>query len=356
VSHQPERTEKNCLNCGTQIYGRYCHICGQENIVAKQGFWAMIKHFIFDIFHFDGKFFDTLKHLLFRPGVITKEYNEGKRTKYLDPVRMYLFTSAIFFIIFSYFNDIQVHFNTTYLDQSRRKELLYDLTQQQAINPNDSIIKKQMSLLKDSALIIFLDSNNKNTTTENQVMYRGVKYNLLYDSSRKFLVGNEVNAGDGWLKRHLKMRQKAIETKYSSNPSEAISQLGQIFIHKLPYLLFISLPFFAGILMLLYSRRKKYYFSDHAIFALHHYIISFILMLIVTILGSIERSTGLNFIGYVMVAFGIIWAVYLFMEMKRFYGQGVLKTFIKFVLLNLIAFIGISILFAIFLIFSIFQL
>ncbi|HEU0064055.1 MAG TPA: DUF3667 domain-containing protein, partial [Flavisolibacter sp.] len=96
MSHQPERKDRNCLNCGATVIARYCHVCGQENIVTKMGFWALIRHFLYDLFHFDGKFFDTLKNLFFKPGIIATEYTHGKRTKYLDPVRMYLFTSTVF--------------------------------------------------------------------------------------------------------------------------------------------------------------------------------------------------------------------------------------------------------------------
>ncbi|MGV3656323.1 MAG: DUF3667 domain-containing protein [Chitinophagaceae bacterium] len=55
---------------------------------------------MYDIFHFDGKFFDTLKYLFFWPGGVAKEYVKGRRNRYLDPIRMYLFTSAVFFLIF----------------------------------------------------------------------------------------------------------------------------------------------------------------------------------------------------------------------------------------------------------------
>ena len=97
MSHQPERKEKDCLNCGTIIAGRFCQVCGQENIVPHQPVGSLILHFIYDIFHFDGKFFETLKYLLFRPGYVPAQFIAGKRISYLDPIRMYLFTSAIFF-------------------------------------------------------------------------------------------------------------------------------------------------------------------------------------------------------------------------------------------------------------------
>ena len=106
MSHQPERKEKDCLNCGTAVHGRFCHVCGQENVVTHQSFWSLTKHFVFDILHFDGKFFHTLKYLFTRPGFVPKEYVQGRRQSYLDPIRMYLFTSAVFFLAFFTFNSI----------------------------------------------------------------------------------------------------------------------------------------------------------------------------------------------------------------------------------------------------------
>ena len=100
MSHIQQRKEKDCLNCGTNVIGKYCHNCGQENIEPKESAWQLISHFINDVTHFDGKFFSTLKDLLFKPGFLSTEYMKGRRASYLNPVRMYLFTSFIFFLIF----------------------------------------------------------------------------------------------------------------------------------------------------------------------------------------------------------------------------------------------------------------
>ena len=98
VSHLKERKEQNCLNCHTALSGRYCHVCGQENLEPKETVWHLVQHFFNDITHFDGKFFSTVKYLLKRPGFPSSEYAKGRRASYLNPIRMYVFTSAIFFI------------------------------------------------------------------------------------------------------------------------------------------------------------------------------------------------------------------------------------------------------------------
>lgn len=100
MSHRPQRKEKDCLNCGTIVQGHYCQNCGQENIEPKETFWGMVTHFFYDITHFDGKFFVTLKDLFFKPGFLSAEYIRGRRVTYLHPIRMYIFTSALFFLVF----------------------------------------------------------------------------------------------------------------------------------------------------------------------------------------------------------------------------------------------------------------
>jgi hypothetical protein len=99
VSHLKERKEKNCLNCQTTVIGRYCHNCGQENLEPKETVWHLVTHFFNDITHFDGKFFATVKLLLLKPGFLSREYVAGRRASYLNPIRMYVFTSAFFFLI-----------------------------------------------------------------------------------------------------------------------------------------------------------------------------------------------------------------------------------------------------------------
>lgn len=93
------------------VAGRFCQVCGQENIETHETFGHLAGHFISDIFHFDGMFFSTLKHLLFKPGFLTYEYVRGRRASYLNPIKMYIFISAAFFLIFLNLYKPAVHIN-----------------------------------------------------------------------------------------------------------------------------------------------------------------------------------------------------------------------------------------------------
>src|SRR5690554_1319742 len=98
MSHHKLRGNKKCLNCGYLVRKRYCPKCGQENIETRQSFHYLFTHFIEDLVHYDGSFWKTLKAILFKPGELTKEYLQGKRKKYVPPVKLYIFVS--FFVFF----------------------------------------------------------------------------------------------------------------------------------------------------------------------------------------------------------------------------------------------------------------
>jgi hypothetical protein len=355
VSKQPERTEKDCLNCGEIVNGRFCHKCGQENIVWKQSFISLVKHFIYDVFHFDGKFFDTLKNLFIRPGLVPKEYINGKRAKYLDPFRMYLFTSAIFFIIFFYATSKGSLLNMNDSSSGVTNEARYKIAQEylerfENRGGQDSFLLAKIALLKDTTRPF-----NATEMLIPEVGIGNTRYNSIqeYDSIQNTLP-KEKKAG--WINRMIKRKEIDINTKYPVDKSNVFRTFLNDFIHKFPYMLFISLPFFAGILKLMYSRRKNFFYSDHAIFTIYHYIISFILLLVLIAFIALQNWLNWGVFGFLIFAVIVWWFIYLYKSMKRFYEQRRGKTVLKFLLLNITGFILFNMLFFIFLLISIFQL
>lgn len=351
--HQPERKEKNCLNCGTTVIGRYCHVCGQENVMTKESFWLLGKHFIFDIFHFDGKFFHTVAYLLSRPGFVAKEYCEGKRNRYLHPIRMYLFTSGVFFLVFFSFNKSSFINNSSgnTLDKEERAALIEKYQQRLQKDSSDLSAKKIIAVLKDTTTAItdgeILQMDTRPVVSVTNHQYSSIKE---YDSIQKKL---PVDKQDGWLARTLTKKAVAFNAEYKGRTGEGLKIYWQEFLHKLPYMLFLSLPFFALILQLLYVRRKNFYYSDHAIFTLYHYIISFILLLFLFLISQLKSNLG-TVISWLTVITTVIWIGYLFVGMKNFYQQSWSKTFGKFLLLTLFGFIVNILLFILLLFFSIF--
>jgi hypothetical protein len=354
VSHQPERKEKDCLNCGTMVAGRFCQNCGQENLVPKTKFGALFKHFIYDVFHFDGKFFDTLKYLVLRPGFIPKQYIAGKRQSYLDPIRMYLFTSAVFFLVFfSLFKPtIKGVEAEKLMTRAERFEFASTLSTQSGADTS-SLAQKEMKYVLDTSYnVVLKDTGRVSNDTSFGVRLEGKNMVMVAEKKK----ADPVLSGSSWLERKLSAKLLAYKRKYGDDTKEMVTDFIESFLHRLPYLLFISLPFFALILKLMYLRKKSFYYSDHIVFTLYHYIFTFILLLFLFLLGRLYDWSGWEIIDIVRIILFLSGGVYLFLAMKRFYMQRGGKTFLKFLLLNFLALFVIVALFIVFIGFSIFQL
>lgn len=327
-------------------------MCGQENILTHQSFWSLAKHFVFDILHFDGKFFHTLGYLFSRPGFVAKQYVEGKRVSYLDPIRMYLFTSALFFLIFFSVKTFNVGDGkmAAELDADDRKELREKYEKKLRESPGDTVLLQRIAYLRDTTKPVNLDSLG---WRENIFRVGSRSYTSLqnYDSVQ---AGLPEADRDGWIKRRFVRQSFKTNDKYGQS-QEGVKSFIEAFLHKLPYLLFVSLPFFAGILKLLYVRRRNFFYSDHAVFTLYHYIFSFLLLLVYFGIDALQTATGWGVLGFLVGLLFLAWPVYLFIEMRRFYSQGFGKTLSKFLALNLLGFILILVLFAIFALFSFFN-
>jgi hypothetical protein len=89
-----------CPNCGAARAGEYCQQCGQRRTRPEH---LTVRHFLKNLFgeltELDSKIFRTLTALMFRPGHLTAEYLADRKERYVSPVKLYLFISAIFFLL-----------------------------------------------------------------------------------------------------------------------------------------------------------------------------------------------------------------------------------------------------------------
>ena len=355
MSHIPERKEKDCLNCGTIVQGHYCQNCGQENVVPKETFWHMVTHFFFDITHFDSNFFHTAHHLIFKPGFLSKEYMLGRRASYLHPVKMYVFSSAIFFLLFfSFFKDGgAISFNSDIaVNKNERANFIKKVEEKLTKDTGNIKLKSALALAKDTSKHITLNDLLKAEGETNGISFMTRRYKNMeeYDSIEKTL---PLQKRDGWIMRRLVKKQIGINEKYHGDEKEAAKHLGESILHRLPYMLFVSLPLFALILKIVYVRRRKqFYFADHGVFTIHLYVFTFIILLLVFGFGKLQEATGWDFIGFIIAIlfFGLLF--YLLKAMRKFYGQNWGKTFLKFILVSLLSLIMMLLLFIIFMFFS----
>ncbi|MBW4891936.1 DUF3667 domain-containing protein [Mucilaginibacter sp. HMF5004] len=298
------RDETDCLNCGAELQGHYCHVCGQENLQLKENFGHLVVHIVGDYFHFDEKFFHTIKPLFFKPGKLTIEYMEGRRTQYLHPIKMYIFISLIFFLLlFSGKGDNEaikisgkpltkeqadsvknVINNNSWIPEKRKKEITRDIERDRR---SDSIHGKR----KNNTRTNFFDTG-KDTTYEQYLESQ----KKLAPEKRNGFIGNYV------AKREYDWKAKGVG---------AWEGLMESFKHNAPKMMFLLLPLFAMLLRFTFWRNHKFY-VEHLIYAFHLHCFVFLFFTIIFLIKMVLPVALIGFKGIVdfLVMVAVIWYIY----------------------------------------------
>lgn len=94
---------QHCLNCGTELKGTYCHMCGQESQNTNSTVMEFLLEYLNNAFMWDPKLFHTLWMLISRPGFLTKEFLSGKIMPYVHPLKLNMFLLFVFITLFVIF-------------------------------------------------------------------------------------------------------------------------------------------------------------------------------------------------------------------------------------------------------------
>ncbi|MFZ1291516.1 MAG: DUF3667 domain-containing protein [Melioribacteraceae bacterium] len=289
---------KHCLNCHKDIdYANYCSNCGQLNTDKKLTFKQLLNDFLGDYFTFDSKFFKSLIPLLIKPGHLTREYLSGKRVSYILPLRLYIFTTFVFFFVVTLNTKIDLDkFNTSLTDSTFVNESIIDTTDAFSNKINKGL---------NTDVSYSIDS----TKSKKEVLVEGPGF--------KFSIGKDKE------NRNPIVRYFNNKSKYlASFGKESSTLFWKEVINQIPKVMFILLPLFALFLKLLYIRRKILYI-EHLVFSLHIHTFIFIVLIISIFIPNI----------YIIMVLILIILIYLFLSLLNFYQQSVLKSLLKFVLL-----------------------
>ncbi|MBK9521567.1 MAG: DUF3667 domain-containing protein [Rhodocyclaceae bacterium] len=88
----------SCPNCGHAIddpLPNYCSHCGQETTLKPPTVLEFAQQFGGSIIATEGALWRTMKLLLFRPGQLTLEYLNGRRRRYVLPLRLFITLSVV---------------------------------------------------------------------------------------------------------------------------------------------------------------------------------------------------------------------------------------------------------------------
>jgi hypothetical protein len=314
-----------CKNCNIALNRKfkYCPECGQkttEDLTVK----VLFSNTISNYFSVDARFFKSFLPLLYKPGFLATKFVEGKRLTYLHPAQFYLFSSVIFFFLFSFISREQQEKFDSSVKNSFDHAIDLD-TLNNRINLSDKVTEAEKKSI-DSIVAL-----KKSETVKNP------ESNFLNFESGKIDSLIAVDAPENDILKEIGMKEsdskftKYIYSKLLKLYVKKGSGLLESFYNTIPISLFFLLPLFAFILKLLFYKRGP--FAYNLVFSFYLFSFFFTLFSIVI---------GINFIIQIpnwLLSF--IWlgiGLYLFLSILKFYNQRWIKIFFKtFLLLFLFA-------------------
>ncbi len=298
---------QKCLNCNTPLKGKYCSNCGQRDLPARQDLGDLFINFISSFYSFESKFFKTFQYLLFKPGKIVADYNDGKRESFYHPARMYVFLSFIFFLLFStVFTPDDMNFKGD----------------GKAMSAEDSVKLDSLTNLGDGGLKVGYQSVEEGTGTKE------AKTLAQYDSIQNALPEEKR---DNFVTRYFERKSREIEERQGTNEQELTKTFFSDMFENTPRMIFILMPLFALLLKFLYMRRDFFY-SEHLIFTVFFYDFLYLIGSFIILASKVDWLWWLQIILCVWIF------IYLYKSMRTVYKQSRAKTIFKFLILNFLFF------------------
>ncbi len=289
-----------CLNCGTSLTGSHCHHCGQRADVHRS-FGAIGHDLVHAIFHFEGKIWNTLPLLAWRPGDLTRRYIHGERARFVSPLALFLFAVFLTYAVLAMVGSgggVGEGIAKAAAEQTQ-SNALRESFQEEVDRVDAQLADKALAPAERQKL------EEERVTLQKSADYLGVARKLTRDEKDKgppalddpgkqvmtsvdFLSRTKVDTGVAFIDHGF---EKAL-----ANPALVIYKL-QANAYKFAWALIpLSLPF----MWLLYPFSRRFHTYDHFVFVT--YSISFMLLLFVVV-----RLLNLTIFGEVATAFAMLY-------------------------------------------------
>ena len=325
-----------CSDCGAETIGRFCHDCGQPTHVHRT-LLHLFEEILHGVMHFDSRIWRTLPLLFLNPGKLTREWVHGKRTRYVSPLAMYLFTVFVMFMLLSFFptpgSELNDAAKTVAATPASSGTLLFraanavtqaEVELDNAPKGDDPASVERRAALREKVAEAraALDEANremeKNPTPPN-VAAIGAGWSQEIKAKAE---SGEWRANTGDKKLDEKLNHKL------QNPELALYKIQQTF-YKFSFLLVpISIPFVA----VLFLWKRGFTLYDHGVFVL--YSLTFMALLIM-IGAAVLRLGGEGALGWTFAAASLVIPAHMFAQVKGAYSlRGFSATWRTFLLLN----------------------
>jgi hypothetical protein len=312
----------SCLNCDFKFgTANYCPNCGQKNDARRITFWQLVRESLSNFFAFDGRFFKTFKNLLIRPGLVPKHYKQGKRVRYMHPVRLYFMCSVIMLFL------------VNRSDESRSQaSLSFGNNPSASINLNTEA--KANDKMEEEVNVKMQTLDSPNNQKQPVVDFENQEVEEAWFPA----------ADDLWMFREFNAKNPQVKDSVALQELEMPVNIWNLFLFKQAvksntitqeeynrfasknffWILFLFVPVIGLWLKIFYWRHSIFY-PEHLFFAFFNQSVLFMLFCI----ASLTQSEQTGFTITVL-----IYGIYLLWALKTFYEQSNFKTFVKFLMLN----------------------
>jgi len=326
----------NCLNCGNRLRGQYCGNCGQRSRSRLISLWELISDAFGDLFELDSRLWQTLVPLMIRPGRLTRDYLEGRRARFMPPFRMYLVLSLLFFVVafFDPREELGLLFEPEPEVAAEATDTEETGAAETATTEADAIKQEILDELAEEGIVV-----DDEVADGFRVDDEGFHFEIGGDEDGEEAGDDDCNvdASDledmpAWLARRLTVErlQRVCERTRLDDGRALVDNL----LDNIPAALIVLLPLMAFVLKVLYPLSKRYY-VEHLLFFVHFHSFFFLILtlqiLFVRLAGALSVPGALRLMTLVITSFYV--PIYLFVSMRRVYGQSRIATFLKFIVL-----------------------
>src|SRR4029079_8748783 len=293
----------HCENCGADLKGHWCAKCGQAAIEYRRSFRYVVADLLNEFLNWDSKFFTTTALLILKPWRLTNEVLSVKRVRYVNPLRLYLLASILFFFAVNY-GGKRIHIDPTKFPDEKRAEVAAAIADKrgeiEAELSKDNLTPKQRRKAQKALDYLTKPTSSATATptpegTSSPSATPGAsstaepgpqKYGPVGD--RPFVVFDVAKSTTPF--------ERWIEARAKEKMGEQGTKMG-LFIRtlfsNLPYMMLCCIPLFALVLKLLYVRRRIFYI-DHLIYALHihSFFYAAVMLIVLATIGLIRFAPG----------------------------------------------------------------
>ena len=342
---RPRRTKgtgpplTHCENCRAELQGHWCAKCGQPAIEYRRSFRHVVADLLNEFLNWDSKFFTTIALLILKPWRLTNEFLAGKRVRYVNPLRLYLLASILFFFAVNY-GAKGIRIDPTKFPEEKRAEVAAAIADKrgeiEAELRKDNLTPEQRQKVQKALDYLTKPSATTTPTTEEtasptpapSASPTAESHQQTYGpvADRPFVVFDNAKSTTPF-ERWIEGRAKEKMGEHGTKMGLFISTL----FSNLPYMMLCCIPLFALVLKLLYIRGRIFYI-DHLIYALHihSFFYAGIMLIVLATIGVTRFGPG-AIAGWLIALLWIAFVTQIFLSIRYVYRQGWFFSIFKFI-------------------------